>query len=163
LRYLHAIAALAIPVPLLAAPRLVPKPSFESAKAEVYPIYIGPMEIGKIELKASYSIRGKKGSKYVIELYLEVDSTGEKATMLRSTTVTLNGRPTDEEGTANGEFKVRSRLPDEAESSTHPDLPYPLSARLWSFFLVMREGNHVIACTASEFVPFIRKPIHVPE
>lgn len=160
---LFALIAMAVPLMAPAAPRLEPKPYFESANAEAYCVLIGPMNVGNTEMTVTYSVRGKKGSTYTVELYVEANSTGEKAEWLRQATVVLKGRLADEEGTATGEFKVRYRFPDEPESPTAPHLPYARSGSDWTTLLILKDGKHIVASSGPAHAPFVSKRLHVDE
>jgi hypothetical protein len=159
------LANMAIFLPLVgpAAPRLPPKHCFTSSEAKAYPVLIGPKETGKIEMHVTFTIAGKRDSTYTVELYVEVDSTGERAKLLRSSTVKLAGPAESDEGCIRGEFKLRNQFPGETDSPKQPYLPHPLSERYWSYQLVLKNGKDVVAVSGFAFVPFHRKDVRVPE
>jgi hypothetical protein len=163
MRYLLAMAVLSVPAILPAAPQLEPKPYFQRADAEAYRILVGRERRARTELCVTFSVRGKAGVDYTVELYLEVDNTGEKAELLRSMPLKLTGSTEKEQAIAERKFKIRTKSPGEAEVAGQPSLPYAVSARLWSFFLILKEGKQVVAATSSQFIPFHSKNLTTKE
>lgn len=162
MRSVLVLAALTLSAAVPAAPRLPPEPSV-SSEAEVYRALVGPAEIAKTEMRVTFAVHGKKGATYTVELYVEASGTGEKAEWVRTATVRPDGRPKDEQGTATGEFKLRSRSLDEAESAARPHLPNPSSSLNWSYLLLLKEGKQIVASFGPGYVPFVRKDVRVPE
>jgi hypothetical protein len=163
MRYVLAVAALSVPAFVPAAPQLKPEPYFQRADAEAYRILVGPERRARTELCVTFSVRGKAGVDYTVELYLEVDNTGEKAELLRSMPLKLTGSTEKVQATAEREFKIRTKSPGEADSAGQPSLPYAISARLWSFSLILKEGKHVVAATSSQFIQFHAKDVTTKE
>lgn len=146
-----------------AAPRLPTKAQFTASEGEGYGTLVGPDEVARTEMKVTFTVRGKRGKAYAVELYVEANGTGEKAEWLRTTTATPMGPSADEEGTVAGEFKVRTALIPGAKSPDSPYLPYARSAYGWSYLLVLKDGDQVVASFGPERAPFVRKEIRVPE
>jgi hypothetical protein len=145
------------------APRLESKPHFTSTDGEAYRVLIGPTNLANTELKVTFAVQGRKGATYTVELYVEANSTGEKAEWLRTATVKLDGRPGDEEGRATGEFKARCRLPDQAESADRPHLPFARRAFGYSYILLIREGKQIVGSIGPTGAQFVDKDVHVRE
>jgi hypothetical protein len=162
MRNLLILTTLTVPAAVLSAPRPAPEIYFETADAEAYSILIGPQNVGDMEMKVSYAVRGKVGATYTVELYVEVDNTGEKAELLRSAPIRIPDKG-DKGQVAKGQFKVRCRLAADPESPKEPYLPYATSERLWSYRLVLREGDEVVATSGPGFVPVVRRHVRVPE
>ena len=124
---------------------------------------IGPENIANTEMKMSFAIRGKKGTTYTVELYVEAEGTGEKAEWLRSATLVPDGRAEGEEGTARDEFKLRSRFPDEPASATLPHLPFARSNYGWSILLVIREMGTGCRLNGTRPSSVRSQDVHVPK
>jgi hypothetical protein len=161
-RYVLPLAILSASVLLPAAPRLSPNPTIEVSTAEVYCALVGPRELAKTEMMVGFTVRGDSEETYTVELYIEPDNTGEKATWVRSMDVSLARPAAGGHCVANDEFKIRSRGPEEAESTAKPHLPHSHTSS-WTIVLVIKSKDKFIDRLGPSTIPFTPKRVRTPE
>jgi hypothetical protein len=137
----------------MAAPRLVAPPAISAVEAEgKYAIVDGA---ACEELVATFSIHGKRATAYTVELYVEGNSTGERAVLVQTTSVTTDNPPGQVVGTAGG--RIEAGTPS-SRIQGHAPLPNVAKGTGWAFCLVLKEGDRVVASTSFSWVAYAGKP-----
>lgn len=110
--------------------------------------------MGVTKLEVDYTLRAP-GGKYVVELYVETGGTGEKATLLDSKEVVVEPPPGQDLRSVDGKFYRHEA--DRNKAQLDAGAKRFLAAQVgsgWSYRLVLRRGNSVVADTGVHWTPY---------
>jgi len=136
-----------------AAPRLPSKAEFLSATAEGR--YVVVERTATEQFKVSFSVAGKKGTTYTVELHVEPYSTGERAILVQAATVATDSPLGAEAGMAYGSMSAGTRY---SRIKALAELPNVGKGYGWSYCLVLKEGDAEVARTSFVWVHYPGRP-----
>jgi hypothetical protein len=140
-----------------AAPKLAPRAEFVSHQGagENAIVKFEGRDVASIHMAVEFQISGPAGAMYAVELYVEANSTGEKATLIDRQEVTLSGQKGTDTGNAKAKFDryTQDRLAFRKKVGVD-HLPQPLPGSGWSYQLILKRGDEAVADTGIHWAPY---------
>jgi hypothetical protein len=145
-----------------AAPKLSPQAEFVSHKGAGENAFVKfeGQDVASVHMAVDFQVSGPAGATYTVELYVEANSTGEKAKLIDRRQVTLSGQKGKGAGEAKANFDryTQDRLAFRKNVGVD-HLPSPLPGQGWSYRLVLqREGDDPVADTGIHWAPYEWSP-----
>lgn len=147
----------------LAAPKPIPELKIEAGNAVVDRVLIGEHLTAATEMRVPFVILVPAGGEYTVELWVESGGTGEKATLLRTATFSVEAGPKGESVKIEGTHTARQRARRGMKSQGEPPLPDMIGYTGWSYQLVLKSGKKVVSTTAFMNVGRSGQDRHVAE
>jgi hypothetical protein len=143
--------------PLAAAPRLGRRIEFvsHSAKGCNSIMNLEGRETGTIRFIADFAVSGPAGGVYTVELYVEANSTGEKAKLIDRLEITIPGARDGATGKARCQFDRHQLDRIIGRKKVGIDhLPQPIIGSGWSYRLVLKREDQTLADTGIDWAPY---------